>query len=619
MIDTVGNVDEIDKHVDDEIAACLNLRKPRSFFLFAGAGSGKTRSLVEALKHIGKTSGEELRLHDKHVAVVTYTKKARDEIISRTQFDPLFEVSTIHAFAWSIIRGFNHDIREWLRENLTSDIADLRQKENKGRKGTKASAERLADIEAKSRRLAQLDAVSSFVYNPDGENRGKGSLNHSDVLKMSGAFLRDKKVLQRVVRDGYPFILIDESQDTNKNIVEAMFAFQAQNRGAVALGLFGDMMQRIYPDGVANLGSNLPPDWATPVKKLNFRCPKRIITLLNKIREATDNQKQVPKSTATEGTIRMFIMPSSMEGKPSAELDIAKKMATITGDQKWGAPDQTKCLILEHKMAAKRLGFLEMFSPLYAFDPFRTGLRDGNLPCVAFFATSVAPLIEARDDKFAIMRVLNKFSPLLSPETLREANDQKAHLKKLQNAVESLFKLFASGSAPTFLTVLQEINKSRLFSIPDVLRPALAGAQFAEIDETALDWEEGLPEERSQRDVAVASFLAAPFSQIWLYQKYVQGLAQFDTHQGVKGLEFPRVMVVMDDSEAGGFSFKYDKLFTAGSEDDAITANTRRLFYVTCSRAEHSLCLVAYSADPQSVKNHVVSQGWFEDDEVLVL
>lgn len=36
--------------VDDKIYRCLDLENPKSFFLFAGAGSGKTRSLVESLK-----------------------------------------------------------------------------------------------------------------------------------------------------------------------------------------------------------------------------------------------------------------------------------------------------------------------------------------------------------------------------------------------------------------------------------------------------------------------------------------------------------------------------------------------------------------------------------------
>ena len=54
--------DHVDDHVDDEIAACLNIDEPRSFFLFAGAGSGKTGSLVTALKRVRESSGGRLRL-----------------------------------------------------------------------------------------------------------------------------------------------------------------------------------------------------------------------------------------------------------------------------------------------------------------------------------------------------------------------------------------------------------------------------------------------------------------------------------------------------------------------------------------------------------------------------
>jgi DNA helicase-2/ATP-dependent DNA helicase PcrA len=54
--------DVVDAHVDAEIAQCLNLESPKSFFLFAGAGSGKTRSLVEALLHVRSTYGSQLRL-----------------------------------------------------------------------------------------------------------------------------------------------------------------------------------------------------------------------------------------------------------------------------------------------------------------------------------------------------------------------------------------------------------------------------------------------------------------------------------------------------------------------------------------------------------------------------
>ena len=55
--------------------------------------------------------------------------------------------------------------------------------------------------------------------------------------------------------------------------------------------------------------------------------------------------------------------------------------------------------------------------------------------------------------------------------------------------------------------------------------------------------------------------LATPFGQIEAYDRYVSGRSPFGTHQGVKGLEFPRVMVVISDDEARGFLFNYDKLF----------------------------------------------------------
>jgi DNA helicase-2/ATP-dependent DNA helicase PcrA len=41
-----------DAGVVDEICSYLTEQPPRSFFLFAGAGSGKTRTLVEVLRRL---------------------------------------------------------------------------------------------------------------------------------------------------------------------------------------------------------------------------------------------------------------------------------------------------------------------------------------------------------------------------------------------------------------------------------------------------------------------------------------------------------------------------------------------------------------------------------------
>src|SRR4051812_48212414 len=94
--------DTVDAHVDAEIAKCIDLGNPRSFFLFAGAGSGKTKSLVTALDHIRNNYGADLRIKGQRVAVITYTNAACEEISRRTEFDPVVVVRTIHSFAWTI-------------------------------------------------------------------------------------------------------------------------------------------------------------------------------------------------------------------------------------------------------------------------------------------------------------------------------------------------------------------------------------------------------------------------------------------------------------------------------------------------------------------------------------
>lgn len=543
------------------------------------------------------------------VAVITYTKAARDEIIRRTQFDSVIAVSTIHSFAWTLIKGFNHDIREWLRITLNAEILDLQAKEAKGRKG-KASAERIAEIASKRRRLARLDSTKNFVYSPDSDNHGRDSLNHAEVLKLAGDFVKTKPTLREILRDGYPYILVDESQDTNRHIVEALFAFQAAHKREVVIGLFGDMMQRIYGDGQPSLGENLPADWATPTKKLNRRCPRRVIELINKVREATDKQIQFPLSTAPEGYVRMFVFPSEGTDKTAMEQAVCAHMAALTADSDWLDEDAVKVLILEHRMAAHRMGFDDILAALYPVTQFRTALLDGSLPLVNFFSNLILPLWDAKDDKFAIARLIRSASPLASASALKTAADEFEQLSKAQAGVDVLVGILNENPAATFRDVAQCVAETGLFEIPDLLKVALAGAEVEVADD---DNEEA----RTERDEGIAAFLAAPFGQVRAYAKYVSRKARFDTHQGVKGLEFPRVMVIMDDHEARGFLFKYDKLFSGSAEDNQ-TASTRRLFYVTCSRAERSLALVAYAENPERVRNQLLANGWFKSEEILL-
>ncbi len=613
----LARTDTADAHVDEEIAACLNLDTPKSFFLFAGAGSGKTRSLVTALQYVQTNLSERLLVKGQRVGVITFTNAASDEIQRRLLFDPLIDVRTIHSFAWSLIEGLNHDIREWLRVDLAQDIAKLNMEEAKGRKGTKASTDRLRKIESKTKRLQNLPNVKSFTYSPTDDNRGRDALNHSEVLQLTAHFLQTKPAMQSILTGRYPILLIDESQDTNKHLIDALFTVQDKLKGKFLLGLLGDMMQRIYNDGKEGLGQGLPPDWATPVKRLNYRCPKRVISLINKVRSSTDLQHQQPIAAAVDGVVRLFILPSDLANKPAAEQKIAAYMSRATGDEKWNEPKAIKTLTLEHRMAASRLGFLDAFSPLYDVDSWRTSFLEGTLPASRFFSDQVLPLVNAKqnNDRFAIARIAKAYSPRLTQEALRAAKDTQEHLKQVNVSINVLMELWKDGANPTLLQVLRCVAEHNLLEIPE----SLHGGSLVKSAEAAVASDEDEREDRqTERELAIQSFLNAPFSQIGPMMEYLSGKAHFDTHQGVKGLEFDRVMVIMDDAEARGFLFKYEDLFGGKAAGEKTVESTRRLFYVTASRAKESLALVAYSSAPDRVQSFVLQEEWFNADEVVV-
>lgn len=290
---------------DQIIEECLNLDHPKSFFLYAGAGSGKTHSLVEAVKNLKSRERQRLTFEGRKIAIITYTNAASEEISRRLEHDPLVVVSTIHAFSWRMIQGFNTDIREWLRAKLTQDIGELNEKLGKARGQNKTFLANQASRDSKARRLDSLDEISTFIYSPTGDNRGRQALNHSEVIQMAAAFIQQPPLLN-VMADLHPVILIDESQDTYGPLMDAFLQAQSLIPDRFCLGLLGDTMQRIYNDGKVRLEEAIPRDWAVPEKRMNRRCPTRVVDLINVIRASTDSHQQKPKPDAIEGTVRMF-------------------------------------------------------------------------------------------------------------------------------------------------------------------------------------------------------------------------------------------------------------------------------------------------------------------------
>lgn len=605
------NDNDMDQGVDDEIANCLCSETRKSFFLFAGAGSGKTRSLVKALNRIQLSIGAKFYRSAKQIAVVTYTNKARDEILERLGHNPLFVVATIHSFSWQLIQGFNKDISDWLRVSLEKEISDLEIQEKKGKQASDASKKRKEKIIRKTKRLEQLDNIEKFVYSPDSENSEMNALSHNEVISICADFLNKKNRLRDILTSRYPIFLIDESQDTKKELINALMDVQKEMSTVFTLGLFGDMMQRIYNDGEPTLGNNLPNDWSKPAKKMNHRSKSRIVELINQIRKSGDGREQYWRTDKVGGSCRIFLLPSSTVDKPAVEGVIMKKMADITKDNLWTLDTEVKTLMLEHRMAAARLGFFSMFKPLQENEKLKTGLLKGNLSGLKFFSDQVLPILcsKKNNDSFSLTSTLRKHSPLLSSSALEVAAENSMdNLKKADDGVNALQALWKDGASPSFNQVLHSIKKSGLLNIPESLN------DYISLDRDNSEKEES--EEGDEIGDAWRYALSTPFDQIELYKNYVNGLSKYDTHQGVKGLEFPRVCVLIDDTDSRHAQFKYEKLFSENSNENS-DSSIRRLFYVVCSRATESLAIIFYTENPEFFAKSILEKGWFSPEEVI--
>jgi len=565
----------------------------------------------------------------KKIAIITYTNAACDEIKNRLDFDNAFHISTIHSFSWELIKPYTNDIREYIRTSLKADIADLEGKQARAKNEiSKTYIDRARKIESKTKRLVALDTINKFTYNPNGDNVGRDSLNHAEVISIAADFIQNRPLMQSILVQKYPVLLIDESQDTKKELMNAFFKVQEQKPDCFTLGMFGDTMQRIYTDGKPDLGEAIPDSWAKPVKTINYRCPKRVLRLINRIRSDADGQEQQPNKNE-EGVVRLFIVDASQSvDKTQIETQAMKSMAESTGDSEWSSSSSAvKVLTLEHHMAAARGGFSAFFDPLYAVNKFKTGLLDGTLSGISFFARQVLPLVEAKSagDEFTVTSVVRKYSPLLKKDSLKVSEQPLGIIRAAGEAAAELYSLWEEDADPSLREVLRIIRRTRLFQVPDALNPI---AERLVQDEVVGD-----DSDDAELDPVIEAWEAAlqcPFSRFKEYVKYISDESRFGTHQGIKGLQFPRVMVILDDEESRGFLFSYEKLFGAKPLSDTDRRNeaegkettierTRRLFYVTCSRAEESLAIVAYTSNCKKLEQYALEQNWFANDEIVFI
>lgn len=431
----------------------------------------------------------------------------------------------------------------------------------------------------------------------------------------------DNELLQKIIAQQYPFFMIDESQDTKKELIAAFFEIERNVDDNFTLGLFGDQKQRIYTDGEERIVEIIPQEWEKPIKEMNYRCAKRIVELANKIGCQIDvYAKQSPRDNAPEGTVRLFLIKNKDDlNKIELESKVIQMMADITGDQMWNRDaTNVKVLILEHMMAARRLGFAEFFDVMHEVDKYKQTLLQGLVSDMDIFTKLIFPLVEnvLKNDNLSALNLLKLYSPLL-----RELPQNKAFqiLDKCKKVIDILANM--DFNVVTIRELITYVCTTHIFVVPEILKRAskMVLNDLTEDDKEDMD--------------IVCSWIKVmdlPVNQIKRFDDYVNRRTMFDTHQGVKGLEFERVLVVIDDNESRGFLFSYDKLLGVKSLSDGDIKNketgketsmerTTRLFYVTCTRARNSLAIVMYTNAPETAKETVLVNKWFIDDEIIII
>lgn len=594
--------------VDNQIYDYIESKN--SFLLFAGAGSGKTRTLVNLLQKIKKTKKNEMLIKGQRVAVITYTNSACDEIQHRLKHDSLFTISTIHSFAWELIKPFTEDIRNWKTIKLLEQVTKLEAQVNSARNDT-TRAKHEANRHKKQTELDELNSINDFIYSATQQLSGKGTLNHTDVIQICAHFLNQHELMRKITANQFPIIFIDECQDTQKDLLQAIIKTQEQLPEQITIGLFGDLMQRIYSDGYTDIIENLPANWKTPSKTENYRCPNRVRDLVNKVRMLTDELQQTAPidKELSNGIVRLFITNSESSDATQFEQSVRMQMRNVCNDDKW--QDDIQTLVLEHKMAAKRGGFLEFYEPLSSDNVTRDSLLQGTGKNISFLREQLQPLVIAicENDDFTIMRVLEANCP-------RMQDNESLTSLVIRQVSESLNSFSSSLDIHqnSIKEILVSLKHNELLDIPDKILECINYSNA----------EQGLPESL----LAWSSAIKAPYQQLTNYIRYIGEELGFSTHQSVKGLEYPRILAILNDSESGGFLFKYEKMLevTPLSDTDkrnieqnkeSVLDRTRRLFYVICSRAQESLAIVVYSENPQAVKDYVVSENWFTEQEVV--
>ena len=315
--------------------------------IIAGAGSGKTRTIVHRLAH----------LHGRGISpysmlLLTFTRKAAQEMLHRassllgTDLHGI-QGGTFHAFAYNILR---QNPPSWAKNTLSildaSDSASIithckdAKKIGKGDRSFPKN-QKILGLFSKSRNkeisleetirresqhlLAHLDALQELESLYLTYRREHFVVDYDDLLFELEATLRENAALLEHMHDRLSHIMVDEYQDTNKVQARLIRLLAGKKTSVMAVG---DDAQSIYAFRGANVQNILefPKIFEnTQIIRLeeNYRSVQPILHIANAILENAPSgfQKNLFSNREFDGT------PSVHVYRPMSDISQARLVA----------------------------------------------------------------------------------------------------------------------------------------------------------------------------------------------------------------------------------------------------------------------------------------------------
>lgn len=603
-----------------------------NFLLSGGAGSGKTYSLVQVIKKV-------IEIHPaSKVACMTYTNAAVREIEERVNHVNL-TVSTIHDFLWDCINPFKKD--------LVSSLIQIINDENY--KTTSPDGIVPPDY---------FDGLTGPIQYRQGPRIRDGVISHDEVLELANYMFKKYPKLADIVKDKFPFIFVDEYQDTSPLVVEILLNELKTGAKKNTIGLFGDAMQSIYETGIGDMRTYLQEKSIYEVRKVqNRRNPQSVINLANSLR--TDGlQQEASDDPSAPNMINGQIKPGNIRFIYSDNNDlnyIKEKIGWNFSD-----PEETKELNLTHNLIAGKAGFGTLME-IYDKDPvlgFKKDIltkikaqekkgtpytfsdnatfdevadevgptdRQTNLKKTNLLAEHAELYSILKDKPFLEVRKIYLDKDGLIDDKKDNKSDENRTGSKRDRLIKHLFKIYNNVSLYENRQY-NEFIRTTQFSIRSVQdkidlkeiveRLTCSGTMtIGEVIDFA-DEKSICPKDDSfYKFLETNKYLYDRVSKVAFQEfinlyNYLEGYTPFSTQHKIKGAEYKNVLVVLDNGGWNLYNFEYlfnDAIFqtldTSKKKSHlGILARTQKIFYVCCTRAKDNLVVFYHSPSAEVLK-----------------